>query len=367
MEFMRSGRFSVITVVWGRGLSIRTRIFRVGVVTVRHTSEYVSQAVAPPRRRASSRSTSCSTPPAGRSPSSGSPRRRWSTSPGAPAALAPRCTGTSRTRTRCTSRSCTAPRCASPRRLAADRERGRAGHARRSDPRRHRARCGPIRCWRCGSSPRTWPSRWRSARAPSCSGRCRSACIGGTDDVAHGLERARAAGRVAAALDRVAAGDAGRRRRRRSGRMVESFVVPVLIARPDVDEESRMTFSCEKVGARVLRRRRRPVTGQPRRSRRRRSRCSPCFLDADVVGAVGLPITGVEWTSGFPIEVGSTRTVHMRGGLVGYEEFIACEHGVADGVPVQRGVQGRHRGVRRGLPGDRSAAAGVAGSSGRWR
>lgn len=41
-----------------------------------------------------------------------------------------------------------------------------------------------------------------------------------------------------------------------------------------------------------------------------------------------MPITAVEWTSGFPIEVGSTRTVHMRGGLVGYEEFIAYEHGV---------------------------------------
>ena len=40
-----------------------------------------------------------------------------------------------------------------------------------------------------------------------------------------------------------------------------------------------------------------------------------------------MPITGVEWTSGFPIEVGSTRTVSMRGGIVGYEEFIAFEHG----------------------------------------
>ena len=52
------------------------------------------------------------------------------------------------------------------------------------------------------------------------------------------------------------------------------------------------------------------------------------FLDADSWVRWALPITGVEWTSGFPIEVGSTRTVHMRGGLVGYEEFIAYEHGV---------------------------------------
>jgi hypothetical protein len=34
------------------------------------------------------------------------------------------------------------------------------------------------------------------------------------------------------------------------------------------------------------------------------------------------PITNVEWTSRFPLGVGSTRTVTMVGGLVGYEEFI---------------------------------------------
>lgn len=37
------------------------------------------------------------------------------------------------------------------------------------------------------------------------------------------------------------------------------------------------------------------------------------------------PITGVEWTSPFPLEVGSTRTVSMMGGLVGYEEFIVWD------------------------------------------
>lgn len=36
-------------------------------------------------------------------------------------------------------------------------------------------------------------------------------------------------------------------------------------------------------------------------------------------------ITGVEWTSPFPIGVGSTRTVTMLGGLVGYEEYLAFE------------------------------------------
>ncbi|MGI9578051.1 MAG: SRPBCC family protein [Microthrixaceae bacterium] len=51
------------------------------------------------------------------------------------------------------------------------------------------------------------------------------------------------------------------------------------------------------------------------------------LLDADAWTKWAFPITGVEWTSGFPIEVGSTRTVDMRGGLIGYEEFIAYEHG----------------------------------------
>ncbi len=52
------------------------------------------------------------------------------------------------------------------------------------------------------------------------------------------------------------------------------------------------------------------------------------FLDADAWTRWAWPITKVEWTSGFPIEVGSTRTVYMRGGLIGYEEFIAYEQGV---------------------------------------
>ncbi len=52
------------------------------------------------------------------------------------------------------------------------------------------------------------------------------------------------------------------------------------------------------------------------------------FLDADAWTRWAWPITKVEWISGFPIEVGSTRTVHMRGGIIGYEEFIAYELGV---------------------------------------
>lgn len=36
-------------------------------------------------------------------------------------------------------------------------------------------------------------------------------------------------------------------------------------------------------------------------------------------------ITNVEWTSPRPFGIGTTRTVTMRGGIVGYEEFIAWE------------------------------------------
>ena len=36
-------------------------------------------------------------------------------------------------------------------------------------------------------------------------------------------------------------------------------------------------------------------------------------------------ITHVEWTSPRPFGIGTTRTVKMRGGLVGYEEFISWD------------------------------------------
>ena len=36
-------------------------------------------------------------------------------------------------------------------------------------------------------------------------------------------------------------------------------------------------------------------------------------------------ITGVTWTSAAPYDVGTTRTVQMRGGIVGDEEFLAWE------------------------------------------
>ena len=39
------------------------------------------------------------------------------------------------------------------------------------------------------------------------------------------------------------------------------------------------------------------------------------------------PIKNVEWTSPKPFGVGTTRTVSMVGGIVGYEEFVAWERG----------------------------------------
>lgn len=49
------------------------------------------------------------------------------------------------------------------------------------------------------------------------------------------------------------------------------------------------------------------------------------FCDAESWTRWAFPITGVEWTSPFPLAVGSTRTVTMRGGMVGWERFIAWE------------------------------------------
>lgn len=88
-----------------------------------------------------------------------------------------------------------------------------------------------------------------------------------------------------------------------------------------------MTFSCEKVGVDFF------ATAPTRYQAHQEIVATPdqvfdVFLDADAWVKWALPITAVEWTSEFPIGVGSTRSVHMWGGLVGYEEFIAYEHGV---------------------------------------
>lgn len=87
-----------------------------------------------------------------------------------------------------------------------------------------------------------------------------------------------------------------------------------------------MTYSCDKVGveffdvAPTVLRARKEVGVTP-------GRVFDLLLDANAWVTWALPITGVDWTSGFPLEVGSTRSVRMRAGLVGHEEFIAYEHG----------------------------------------
>ena len=88
-----------------------------------------------------------------------------------------------------------------------------------------------------------------------------------------------------------------------------------------------MTVTCDRVGveffdtAPTIHHARVEVAASP-------ERVFAILLDAEAWVTWAFPITGVDWTSGLPLEVGSTRTVHMRGGLVGYEEFIAYEHGV---------------------------------------
>ena len=87
-----------------------------------------------------------------------------------------------------------------------------------------------------------------------------------------------------------------------------------------------MNVSCEKVGleffetAPTLHRASEEIAATP-------EQVFDVLLDGEAWTKWAMPITGIDWTSGFPLEVGSTRTVHMRGGLIGYEEFIAYEHG----------------------------------------
>ncbi len=87
-----------------------------------------------------------------------------------------------------------------------------------------------------------------------------------------------------------------------------------------------MTYQCEKVGLEFF------EVAPTRYEASVEIAATPdqvfdAFLDADAWVEWAMPITGVEWTSGFPIEEGSTRTVYMKGGIIGYEEFIAYEHG----------------------------------------
>ncbi len=51
------------------------------------------------------------------------------------------------------------------------------------------------------------------------------------------------------------------------------------------------------------------------------------FEDANAWTVWAMPIQKVEWTSPQPYGIGTTRSVHMMGGLIGYEEFVAWERG----------------------------------------
>lgn len=51
------------------------------------------------------------------------------------------------------------------------------------------------------------------------------------------------------------------------------------------------------------------------------------FEDAHAWTVWADPIQDVEWTSPKPFKLGTTRTVTMSGGMVGWEEFIAWEPG----------------------------------------
>lgn len=49
------------------------------------------------------------------------------------------------------------------------------------------------------------------------------------------------------------------------------------------------------------------------------------FADAGSWSRWAMPITDVRWTSPWPLDVGATRTVFMRGGMIGWERFLAWD------------------------------------------
>ncbi|GAB5450893.1 MAG: SRPBCC family protein [Halioglobus sp.] len=51
------------------------------------------------------------------------------------------------------------------------------------------------------------------------------------------------------------------------------------------------------------------------------------FEDAESWPEWATPIQRVEWTSPKPYQIGTTRSVHMMGGLVGHETFVEWERG----------------------------------------
>lgn len=51
------------------------------------------------------------------------------------------------------------------------------------------------------------------------------------------------------------------------------------------------------------------------------------FEDAHAWTVWALPIQKVEWTSPKPYGIGTTRSVHMMGDMIGYEQFVEWERG----------------------------------------
>ena len=51
------------------------------------------------------------------------------------------------------------------------------------------------------------------------------------------------------------------------------------------------------------------------------------FEDAHAWTVWAMPIQKVEWTSPKPFGVGTTRSVHMMGGMIGHEEFVEWQRG----------------------------------------
>lgn len=51
------------------------------------------------------------------------------------------------------------------------------------------------------------------------------------------------------------------------------------------------------------------------------------FEDANAWTVWAMPIQKVEWTSPKPFGVGTTRSVYMMGGMIGYEEFVEWQRG----------------------------------------
>lgn len=90
----------------------------------------------------------------------------------------------------------------------------------------------------------------------------------------------------------------------RRASIVRAMAFPCEKVGPEYFEETRWCFSAHEI-----------VSATP-------ERVFEVFSDAASWPRWAPPITKVEWTSPFPLEVGSTRTVTMIGDLVGYEEFI---------------------------------------------